>query len=98
MNDANLSVFLFALLGGLTAGIICSVVLVATSGAIIQNVADYALNEIQNLSIDCSEDPTAGSSTVTLGDQVLYCSLRVREKGQEKEVIVDLAPGGDLSN
>jgi len=93
MDNANFSVFLFALLGGLVAGIICSVVLIATNGAIIQNVADYALEAVQGMSIDCSKDPAAGGSLVRLGDQVFYCLVRIKEKGQEKEVIVDLAPG-----
>lgn len=98
MNDLLPVVFISALLGGLIAGIICSVVIIAVSGSMIANAADYALEEMQDMIIDCSEDPSTGMSTFKLGDQTIYCSLRFKEKGQEKEFIINPAPGGDLSN
>lgn len=88
MADHTLpAIFIIAFIGGLLSGAICSAVLLFSASAILQNTAnqaaDIAQAIVQNVNIDCVEEYVPGASYIKLGDQAYYCTLVIKEKGQD---------------
>ena len=89
-ENPALAVFIIAVIGGLIAGVICSAILLFTITTVIQDVSV----QLQNVSINCSEEINPFASVITLGDITYYCTAEIKEKGQEKEYTVDPRPWG----
>ncbi len=96
MTEKNpiLAILIIAFIGGLMAGVVCSAVMLFTANILIQDFSE----QLQNVSINCSEEINPYGSKIILGDAIYYCTIEERGKGQDNEPIVSLAPGGDYNN
>ena len=71
-----LAVLLIAVIGGLIAGFVCSAIMLFTVNILIQDISE----QLQNISINCSEEINPFASVITLGDTVYYCTFEKTEK------------------
>lgn len=74
-----LAVLFIAVIGGLIAGFVCSAIMLFTVNILIQDMSE----QLQNISINCSEKINLFASVITLGDTVYYCTVEEKKKGQE---------------
>ncbi len=71
-----LAVLFIAVIGGLIASFVCSGIMLFTAGILIQDMSE----QLQNISINCSEEKNLFASVITLGGTVYYCTFEKTEK------------------
>lgn len=92
MTDKNpvLMVLIISIMGGLIAGIICTIVIIYSINVIVQDLSD----QVQNISIDCSEEINPFAMQIKLGDITYYCLAEIKAKGLGKEYTISPSPQG----
>ena len=93
MDSTLATVFFIAFIGGLVAGMICTVTVVSTSETVTKIAAAEVLTIFQGMDINCSPVPNLGTLKITVGSDSYFCKAKAREQEKGKDLI--LAPGGD---
>lgn len=87
---------IFALVGGLAAGVITNTVLYFTAGGYVNAAYDQAFNLFNSAMIRCSSETIEDSMLIEIDNKTYYClAYKIdRELGKEYEV---QAPGSDIN-